>query len=274
MFYIYKITNIVNNKIYIGQTNNPSLRWHRHKSSARHNKNALLVTKAMIKYGINNFTFEVIATCKTLDDVNYLETEIIKQYNSRDTLIGYNISPGGNHEVQTIETRKRISDGLKAYYSVHQNKMKGKKLSKEWKQNIAKASLGKPGTNTGKKFPESWSYNIAKGNLGKPVKSTRRFTAKTEQRICYLYINEQMSTYALGIKFKCYRSLIRTILRRNNIIFRKNNYSGNSNGCNLFTKEEEQEICYYYLNNNISQIALSKRFKCGKTTIRDILLRN
>lgn len=52
IFYLYKITNLVNNKIYIGQTNDPKQRWSHHKSDA--NKPIMAISRAMNKYGISN----------------------------------------------------------------------------------------------------------------------------------------------------------------------------------------------------------------------------
>ena len=65
MAYIYKITNILNNKIYIGQTiRQPSLRWNEHKSeslcsTSKHGRLYHLHC-AIRKYGVDSFIFEVI----------------------------------------------------------------------------------------------------------------------------------------------------------------------------------------------------------------------
>lgn len=90
---IYKITNKINNKCYIGQSNNPMKRWSSHQSRANTNidcgKSA--IHDAMRKYGIENFDFSIIGW---FDDYNEKERYYIQYYNS---LIpnGYNIMPGG-----------------------------------------------------------------------------------------------------------------------------------------------------------------------------------
>ena len=59
---IYKITNKINNKCYIGQSNNPMQRWKRHKyhatSSDDIGKSA--IHDALRKYGINNIEFSIL----------------------------------------------------------------------------------------------------------------------------------------------------------------------------------------------------------------------
>ena len=97
--YIYKITNLVNNKIYIGQTiNNVKYRWSAHCSSASRCR-ALSASIAM--YGKDNFKVETLKVIEAPDKValietlNLLEMEYIKEYNS-EVPYGYNLSPGGD----------------------------------------------------------------------------------------------------------------------------------------------------------------------------------
>ncbi len=91
---IYKITNDINNKIYIGQSNNPDNRWKKHCSDTRSNidigKSA--IHDAMRALGIEHFRLTVIGW---YEDYNDKEKYYIKQYNS---LVpnGYNIQEGGN----------------------------------------------------------------------------------------------------------------------------------------------------------------------------------
>ncbi len=273
MFFIYKITNIKNNKIYIGQTNNPYLRWHQHKSNAKYNKGKQIITKAISKYGANNFVFEVIATCDTQANTDKTEINIIDQYNSRNLKYGYNLAIGGNTRPWTPEISKKISNALKKYYKTHSSWNKGGTLSEEWKNKISKASFGKPGTNIGKKFSNEHINKISKSLLGKKYKSQRRFSENTEMKICKLYTKNKLSAYALSKKFDCFSSLIFNILKRNNIKIRKSNYTGHCNNCNIFSAKQEKEICKLYLND-ISKTNLAKRFNCRKNTIRRVLLKN
>ena len=58
IYYIYKIENLVNSKVYIGFTNNPTTRWSDHKKIIKKDKRPLY--KSMLKHGVENFSFDVI----------------------------------------------------------------------------------------------------------------------------------------------------------------------------------------------------------------------
>lgn len=272
MHYLYKITNTKNCKVYIGQTNNPNLRWSQHKSNAKYNRGTQIITRAIAKYGAELFTFEIIAICKTQDDVDVLEDEVINQYDSRNREVGYNIDRGGNTVPRTPEIGRKISESLTKFYANNESKRKGAKLPDWWKEKVSIGSMGKAGTNTGKTFDDEWRIKIAKSLSGKDLKSRRKFSDEIEIEICRLYVEEEKSTYALGKQFDCQRTTIADILKRNSIETIQSNYTGHNNGKNIFTKEQEREICEMYAVESRSTIA--KKFNCGRTTIRDILIRN
>lgn len=69
---VYKITNLINNKFYIGSTKNLSSRYRTHLSSLTLNKSGCVILQnAVNKYGIENFKFEVLFIGE-----NYFEKEI------------------------------------------------------------------------------------------------------------------------------------------------------------------------------------------------------
>lgn len=89
---IYKITNILNNKVYIGQTiMTLKSRWNKHKSKSRYSNEGLY--GAMQKYGIENFIIEEIIKCP-VEELNNLERYYISLYNSYED--GYNRTLGGD----------------------------------------------------------------------------------------------------------------------------------------------------------------------------------
>lgn len=99
MGYIYKITNIVNNKIYIGQTTrNVEIRFKEHLRA----KDDYPIHKAIRKYGKDNFKVEIIEECAN-ENLNEKEKYYIKIYNSYNGHIGYNASPGGNSAAQVVQ---------------------------------------------------------------------------------------------------------------------------------------------------------------------------
>ena len=87
--YIYKITNIQNNKVYIGQTIRPIKdRFHRHINDAMNNILDTHFARAIRKYGKDNFIIEQIDTAETQDELNKKEQYWIQYYNS--VIDGYN----------------------------------------------------------------------------------------------------------------------------------------------------------------------------------------
>ena len=96
---IYKITNMVNGKVYIGQSVDVEVRWRSHKSELRGNyhENPYL-QNSWNKYGEDNFKFEIIESCNQ-EDLNKLEIYYIKEYNSyirAENSNGYNMTEGGD----------------------------------------------------------------------------------------------------------------------------------------------------------------------------------
>lgn len=94
MGYIYKITNQINGKVYIGKTSKTiEERFKEHKRKALEHPNRYLYD-AINHYGFNNFTIEQIEECSNeyLDD---REIFWIAEYNSTNPNIGYNLTTGG-----------------------------------------------------------------------------------------------------------------------------------------------------------------------------------
>lgn len=93
---IYKITNLINKKIYIGQSTDIYRRWNEHKSRSQsllNNDSNCPLYVAMRKYGIKNFKFEIIEQIEYLK-LNEREIYWIAYYNSYNN--GYNATLGGN----------------------------------------------------------------------------------------------------------------------------------------------------------------------------------
>lgn len=90
---VYKITNSINNKIYIGITSNAlKQRFSNHKSDARRGKNTKLC-KAIRKYGENKFTIKLLKEVENRKDLRNQEIKYILKYNSIEN--GYNGVSGG-----------------------------------------------------------------------------------------------------------------------------------------------------------------------------------
>ncbi len=184
MHYLYRITNQLNEKVYIGQTVNDKRRWAAHKSFAKNpERTGQYIHRAMSKYGSENFTFEVIATCRTQDDADETENMLINQYDSRNSGVGYNLLNGGNrgnwlgrkHSEKSKDKNRAAHLGKKASEETKQKQSqsmkekcangwipvlpnnkgrkgrvsprKGVTLSEETKKKISESSKGKPAWN-------------------------------------------------------------------------------------------------------------------------------
>ena len=121
MGFIYKITNIITNKCYIGETKEkmPETRWKQHKRTIEKGIGCPALQNAVKKYGIDNFTFKVLIIC--FDEERFkFEKEYIKKFNSIAPN-GYNLTKGGEGggfygKKHSQETINKISNTLKNKY--------------------------------------------------------------------------------------------------------------------------------------------------------------
>ena len=113
--YIYCYTNLINNKKYIGQTNNLERRIREHKSHSFNPNNPNynnIIHKAIRKYGYENFSIEVIETLidKTYEQVNDREIYWIDQLKTLISQNGYNVLEGGKNAQHTLLKENDIKD--------------------------------------------------------------------------------------------------------------------------------------------------------------------
>lgn len=145
---IYKITNLINNKIYIGQTNGNNKKYFGGGDNLK---------KTIKKYGKYNFKMETIVEGNFNQFlIDELERHYIRLYNSTNRKLGYNIQEGGNVGnyiyIRTPEIREKI-----------RKKLKNQVISKETKDKISKSNMGKPKTKgfTGLKCSEKHKKKIS-----------------------------------------------------------------------------------------------------------------
>lgn len=113
---IYKITNLVNGKIYIGQTTRTFNQrytgrgegverlYNMYDKDSTKVKNEHLFSSIQ-KYGSNNFKVEIIKECKTEDELNYYEKYYIELFDSANYKKGYNIQLGGDNKKWSTKRR-------------------------------------------------------------------------------------------------------------------------------------------------------------------------
>lgn len=189
---IYKITNIINGKVYIGQSINIKARWKDHVHTLNRNtSHSTLLQRAWNKYKAENFTFEILELCAE-DMLDEVETKYITLYDSCNN--GYNIESGGNfNKCLSEETKQKLreshlgmfpSDDTKKKMSESKigknNNMYGRSHSEESKRKMSESKKGKPGyprsdkqkeiarlANMGKIVSEETRRKIGEANKGK-----------------------------------------------------------------------------------------------------------
>lgn len=133
--YIYKITNIINGKIYVGKCKRAI------DKSMLYFGSGLLIKRAILKHGKENFNKLILETCHTVDELNARETHWITTLNSTDRRIGYNIGTGGEgNDNFTFNPNKEL---IREKFS---NAQRGKKQSSQHIQNQVIKNIGKKRT--------------------------------------------------------------------------------------------------------------------------------
>lgn len=143
---VYKHTNKVNGKSYIGITSQDvRVRWNRGWGY----QYCPHFWRAIQKYGWDNFTHEILYDGLTKREAEVLEVNLIKDYRSADCRFGYNVSLGGNGVGKhSAETRKKIGDRRRGFHHAEESKRKmseshkGKTLSEEHIAKLKTAQFG------------------------------------------------------------------------------------------------------------------------------------
>lgn len=145
MIGIYKFTNKYNRKVYIGQSINIDGRRKAHISAALNNKdnNKSHFYKAIRKYGIDSFDFDILIECSKYN-LDYWERFYIRYYCATNRKYGYNIDEGGwlwgnNHTPWNKGLNKETDDRIKQYGE----KQKGRIVSEETKEKMRVSALNR-----------------------------------------------------------------------------------------------------------------------------------
>jgi group I intron endonuclease len=147
---IYKITNLINGKVYIGQTKKSlNSRWSQHKYTGKGKKRTYIAC-AIQKYGIENFKIEKIDEASSIEELDNKEKKWILHFDSINPEKGYNMQLATIKTVFNEDIKRKISE----------SKL-GKPRSEETKKKISKSKLGKK---MSKEFSEGISARL-KGRI-------------------------------------------------------------------------------------------------------------
>lgn len=168
--YIYKTTNLINNKIYIGQKKSDEF-------VESYLGSGTILNRAIKKYGKENFKVEIIEWCKNLEELCERERHhIAKEKSLYGYGIGYNITHGGEfgdtftHHPNKEEIRQAMSE-----------RYTGRKHTEEWKKQASKRFSGKgnpmygvPSPMKGRKQTPEHTEKIRLANTGKKLSSEEK----------------------------------------------------------------------------------------------------
>ena len=122
--YIYKTTNLINNKIYIGQHKSEKFEPNKYIGSG------VVLLKAINKYGFENFKCELLKECLSREEMNKEESFYINKYDSTNPEKGYNLTATcnqldtvtiNNGEIERHVDKKFVDYYLSIGYSLGRN---------------------------------------------------------------------------------------------------------------------------------------------------------
>lgn len=236
--YLYKITNLISNMVYIGQTRHFKRRWYEHTGESRKDLPKTHIDRIIKQYGQSNFIYEHIASSKNKDDANCAETQLISQYNSMDKNIGYNKSPGG--DLFSDEHCKMMSEKRSGKGNTFFGKKHSEKSLQKMKKNNSKRWLGKTHTEetkkkmsiaqVGKILSEEHKINISKSKIGqglgkkmpiagvlKAAKSRKKLTDEQEASL----INSTKSAKELADQYGIKISLVYNLRNKKRNLYKE-----------------------------------------------------
>jgi len=251
---IYLIENLINGKVYIGQTvKSLEERKFSHKQGSKYLNYSLYY--AMRKYGFDNFNFSIIEkNIETQEALNEAEIYWINCYGSfKNPNIGYNETPGGdglgsgkNHPMfgkyHSVKTKEKMSLIKIGKYCGENSPSFGRKKTNEEKDKMSLAKIGKKPHNYGKS----------------------KIDEETVKLICKEYNEENTSYRKLGITYNVSYSTIKKIVNKS-----KNKFDN-------FRINEIiiEKICKEYDKGNISCAKLGKIYNLSSSTINKIIIKN
>jgi group I intron endonuclease len=182
---IYRATNKINNKAYIGLAQDFEVRKNKHIADAESGVLKYYFYNAMRKYGAESFEWDILAECDTREEASDLEVELIAKHDTFHN--GYNSTTGGERGWDiTDETRAKMSESqtgrkhTKATRTKMSESAKGKPKTKEQKKKQSLAMSGKTPWNKGKTGVQvAWN----KGKTGYKCKKRGPRSEETKRKI-------------------------------------------------------------------------------------------
>lgn len=256
MAYIYKITNNINGKIYIGQTvQTLKARWAKHRWHVKHNTNRHLYD-SMRYYGIENFSMEVLEET-TKEELNDKEIWWIAKFESTNRDIGYNLTEGGMSGTRTPELIERIAA-----------KRRGIPLTPEHKAAIGKGNKGivKPVSDSTKiKIADTLKRKYSSGELVACLPPLKY--GPDNHRFGTHHTKETKEKLSKARKGKSFEELFGSEVAKQHMTRMSSRFLGDNNPNFIDIPRNELEILV--INLSLDQLAI--KYNCTRTTIHNKL---
>lgn len=258
---IYIIKNLINSKVYIGQSINAKQRWAAHLSNARLNRSWSAIDQAIKKLGAENFYYEIIETVH-----NYNEREIywIKYYNSV-LPNGYNYCLGGDGTesgVGSANAKIRSNEELEAIIQDLMISSKSQVVIAN-EHNLNKRIISSINRGTAYKIP----------GLSYPIRKKRKDLLETTAKLIQLdLLSKEFSLEELAVKYTCSLNTVQELNRGKiykNLEYTYPLFNGNGKTRKL-TKEQENGLKQELQYTTISFAELAKKYCISSNYVRFI----
>ena len=191
--YTYMVTNNINGKVYVG-----SHSWDGEGLDKNYYGSGTAITRAVKKYGKENFQVEVLYFYDTVEECRQDEERILTEYNVKDCPHSYNCKNsaiGFTSDDMTDEIRQKLSRAMKG----KNNPMYGKHptLSEEHRNKISQALRGENNPNYGKHFTlsEEHKNRISQAKTGTHhTAETRKKMSQAKKKVMTPLVAIQLST--------------------------------------------------------------------------------
>ena len=142
MIGIYKITNLINQHSYIGLSTQLEKRWKYHLDPYNQERESYkTLYKAFKKYGVENFSFEILEEC-SVEELGSKEKFYIKKYDTYYN--GYNMTSGGEDNVGDAHPRHKLnSKDVENIRTRYNNLERRKEVYELFKDRIGESGFGK-----------------------------------------------------------------------------------------------------------------------------------
>lgn len=196
----YKITNLINYKVYIGITKcKLQKRWNEHKCKAKSSNSHL--SKAILKHSIENFKIEILKTFENEKDMYDYEIESILIHNSNNRLFGYNKSTG----CEFSSKGRKMPESMKLKISEYQKHRIRLPHSEETKIKMSEKAKGRDMTLA--------IISSANKRRGKPAKNIKKVILNN----CKIYDSITLASLNTGVSVSAIHNNIKGLSKKTKV---------------------------------------------------------